>query len=42
MDNSNADDQSNWDNPVCLKPDSRTVLIEVAINGELLAYQEGG
>ena len=27
---------------MCLKPDSKTVLVEVAQNGELLAFQEGG
>ena len=27
---------------LCLKPDSKTVLVEVALNGELLAFQEDG
>lgn len=25
-----------------MKPDAKTVLIEISLNGELLAYQEGG
>jgi hypothetical protein len=28
--------------PLCMKPDSKTVIIEVALNGDLLAFQEGG
>ena len=26
----------------CLKPDSNTVIIEVEVNGELLAFEAGG